>query len=146
MLWRAKIYESGKLRKSSYPLMNSNKLFNINYAESFVSLQAPYSPEKALVAAIMLRAIEDLLEPSEYKKTMCWFEYKGKESDFGFTFKQCCHILGWDREVVMPHIIELYDFAIKDIKRQTAPRKIQLREVPYLRRIPLPRRQRQKQE
>ena len=73
-----------------------------------VYTSAQNTPERDLLAAMIYRGIRDLLYPRKRKRAMLWFEYTGEDVNDGFTFRQCCAFLGWDRLKTLIRLRDLY--------------------------------------
>ncbi len=90
------------------------------------------SPERNLIAAIINRTVNDLFEPSQQKKALAWFEYKGIPGDYpGFTFKQCCEMLQVDGKILLAKVYEITDW-VKNERNKSVIGKIKIENCPIV--------------
>lgn len=70
---------------------------------------ARLSPERALLAEVLMQAIRDIIDANvgkrcgahHYKRlALLWLNDDNEQSDFGFTFVQCCDYLGLEAEQI----------------------------------------------
>jgi hypothetical protein len=92
------------------------------------------TPERNLVAAVIYRAMNDLLEPQNCKSAIGWFEYGGKPNNKSLQFKQCCDYLGWEWRPVYKKAMEIYHWT--QDQREEQSKVQQLLKIP-LKKSPL---------
>jgi len=82
------------------------------------------APERNLIASVIYRALNDLLEPNHCNSAMGWFEYSGKPNKQSLQFKQCCDYLGWDWRPVYKKAKELNQWIQQRREGQTKVQRL----------------------